>query len=196
MSLSPPHSLVDACTHPASTPVSRCCMTFNVHIVWASNVASCCLTSKVSLTTLTMIAVLQNLGFSPEVVGWTGEFLKNHKVCLHFNGIVSEERDQPVGVPQSSHLSSVLSIAYTSPLLHKMGSWNNSLLGMYVDDGILFACTPEWDRVMSLLRARYTVCNDWLRKPGLAIEPEKMEAMFFQKRGRATRSPPQPGSSY
>ena len=64
-----------------------------------------------------------------------------------------------------------------------MGSWNNSSLGMYIDDGILFACAPEWDGVTSLLRARYTVCDDWLRKSGLAIEPDKTEVMFFQKPG-------------
>ena len=143
-----------------------------------------------------LVAVLQNLGFSLEVVGWTVEFLQNRKVRLRFNGIVSEERDQQVGVPQGSPLSPVLSIMYTSPLLHKMGSWNNSLLGMYVDDGILFACAPEWDGVTSLLWARYTVCDDWLRKSGLAIEPEKTEAMFFQKPGSRNQVPPQPGSSY
>ena len=107
-----------------------------------------------------LVAILRNLGFSPEVVGWTREFLWNRKVCLHFNGIVSGERDQPVGVPQGSPPSPVLSIAYMSSLLYKMGSWNNSSLWMYVDDGILFACAPEWDGVTSLLRAQYTVCDD------------------------------------
>jgi hypothetical protein len=86
-----------------------------------------------------------------------------------------------VGVPQGSPLSPVLSIAYTSSLLHKMRNWNNSSLGMYVDDGILFACAEEWADVERLLRARYTVCEEWLRRSGLAIEPDKTELLFFQK---------------
>lgn len=38
-----------------------------------------------------LVTVLQNLGFSLEVVGWTREFLQNCKVHLCFNGIISEE---------------------------------------------------------------------------------------------------------
>jgi hypothetical protein len=36
-------------------------------------------------------------------------------------------------------------------------------------------------RCLHTLRARYSVCTDWLAKVGLAIEPEKTELMFFQK---------------
>ena len=52
---------------------------------------------------------------------------------------------------------------------------------MYVDDGILFACAEEWADVTKLLRARYTVCDEWLCRSGLAIEPDKTELLFFQK---------------
>jgi hypothetical protein len=68
-----------------------------------------------------------------------------------------------------------------SALLSKMRGWNNSSLGMYVDDGILFACAQEWEEVERLLRARYTICEEWLRRSGLAIEPDKTELLFFQK---------------
>ena len=80
------------------------------------------------------------------------------------NGILSEQHDQLVGVPQGSPLSPVLSITYTSSLLHKMAQWNNSSLGMYVDDSILFACSPDWEGVETVLHARYTVCKDWLQR--------------------------------
>ena len=126
-------------------------------------------------------AILDNLGYAPELVKWTRAFLKDRKVRLSFNNITSEERDQPVGVPQGSPLSPVLSITYTSSLLHKMRNWSNSSLGMYVDDGILFACAAEGAEVARLLRARYTVCEEWLRRSGLAIEPDKTEVLFFQK---------------
>jgi hypothetical protein len=52
---------------------------------------------------------------------------------------------------------------------------------MYIDNGLLFACAENWDDVTTLLRARYSVCADWLLKVGLSIEPEKTELMFFQK---------------
>jgi hypothetical protein len=108
-------------------------------------------------------------------------FLKDWKVRLLFNNIISEERGQPIGVPQGSPLSPVYSITYTSSLLAMMKGWNNSSLGMYMDDGILFACADEWRDVERLLRARYTVHEEWLRCSGLAIEPDKTELLFFQK---------------
>ena len=70
-----------------------------------------------------------------------------------------------------------------------MKHWNNSSLGMYVDDGALFACAEEWADVDRLLRARYTVCEEWLRRSGLAIEPEKTELIYFQKPGVAHTMP-------
>ena len=109
-----------------------------------------------------MIGILSSLGFCSKVVEWAHDFLANRKIHLRFNSITSEEREQPVGVPQGSPLSPVLSIIYTSGLLHKMKGWSNSSLGMYVDDGTLFACASEWADVQAILRGRYAVCEEWL----------------------------------
>ena len=132
-----------------------------------------------------MVAVLVNLGVDDHTTEWVREFLRDRWVRLSFNCVTSEERVQPVGVPQGSPLSPVLSIIYMSGLLHLMKDWNNSSLGMYVDDGTLFACTDEWADVDRLLQARYTVCEDWLRHSGLSIEPDKTELIYFQKPGVA-----------
>jgi hypothetical protein len=128
-----------------------------------------------------MSAILENLGYPPKLVRWSEAFLHDRKVRLSFNNCTSKERGQPIGVPQGSPLSLVFSITYTSSLLAKMKGWNNSSLGMYVDDGILFVCAQEWWEVERLLRARYTICEEWLRRSGLAIEPDKTELLFFQK---------------
>ena len=82
-----------------------------------------------------MVAILDNMGFDWCTTHWVGEFLRDRKVHLSFNNITAEERTQPVGVPQGLPLSPVLSIIYPSGLLHLMKDWNNSSLGMYVDDG-------------------------------------------------------------
>jgi hypothetical protein len=139
-----------------------------------------------------LVALIRNMGFHPNLAQWTQSFLANRKVRLRFNNITSDQREQPVGVPQGSPLSPVLSITYTSPLLAKMGRWNNSSLGMYIDDGILFACAEEWSDVERLLRARYTVCDEWLRRAGLAIEPDKTELLFFEKPYERSPMPPPP----
>jgi hypothetical protein len=62
-----------------------------------------------------------------------------------------------------------------------MANWNNSSLGMYMDNGLLFACAEEWEDITKLLQARYSVCVEWLTRSGLAIESDKTELLFFQK---------------
>jgi hypothetical protein len=109
-----------------------------------------------------LTTIIRNMGFAPSLAQWTELFLANWKVHLQFNNITLDQQEQPVGVPQGSPLLPVLSIAYTSPLLLKMGRWNNSSLRMYIDNGILFACVEEWADVERLLRARYMVCDEWL----------------------------------
>jgi hypothetical protein len=128
-----------------------------------------------------MTAILENLGYPPELVRWSAAFLKDRKVRLSFNNVISKERGQPIGVLQGSPLSPVFSITYPLSLLAKMRSWNNSSLGMYVDDGILFAAAEEWGDVERLLMAWYAICEEWLHRSGLAIELDKTELLFFQK---------------
>jgi hypothetical protein len=128
-----------------------------------------------------LVQVVRQMGFAPEMCGWMSAFLKDRKVSLRFNNLLTSERDQPVGVPQGSPISPMLLVAYTSSLLHKMGSWTNSSLGMYVDDGILFACAGTWAEVQDTLQTRYSVCEEWLRQVGLSAEPDKTELLYFQK---------------
>jgi hypothetical protein len=128
-----------------------------------------------------LVSLIGNMGFMATLAQWVASFLANREVCLWFNNITSDQQEQPMGVPQGSLLLPVLSITYTSPLLSKMGRWNNSSLGMYIDNGILFACTEEWMDVERLLRAWYTVCDEWLWQSGLVIKPDKTELLFFQK---------------
>jgi len=51
---------------------------------------------------------------------------------------------------------------------------------MYVDDGVLFACGAEWEDVRDSLLNQYDTCISWLTKAGMAVEPDKMELLFFR----------------
>jgi hypothetical protein len=57
-----------------------------------------------------MMAILENSGYPPELVQWAESFLKDRKVCLSFNGATSEERGQPIGVPQGSPVTPLPSL--------------------------------------------------------------------------------------
>ena len=136
-----------------------------------------------------LIQVFANLGFAPELVKWCRSFLTDRTVRLRFNGRASDPFDFTVGTPQGSPVSPVLSTIYTSPLLHKMRDWTNASLGMYVDDGAIFACGRRWEDIENSIRVGYTTCMDWLTRAGLSAEPDKTELIYFRKRGEKTDPP-------
>lgn len=136
-----------------------------------------------------LIQVFTDLGFAPELVKWCRSFLSERTVRLRFNGKTSDPFDFVVGTPQGSPVSPVLSIIYTSPLLHKMRQWTRTSLGMYVDDGVIFACGKEWTDLENMMRSGYTECANWLTKAGLSAEPEKTELLFFKKKGEKANPP-------
>jgi hypothetical protein len=136
-----------------------------------------------------LVSVFENLGFAPELVNWCRPFLSDRTVRLKFNKRTSDPFDFVVGTPQGSPVSPVLSIIYTSPLLHKMREWNRAALGMYVDDGAIFACGHEWSEIEDAMKSGYTTCVEWLARAGLNAEPEKTELIFFLKRQEKTEPP-------
>ena len=137
-----------------------------------------------------LIKIFADLGFATELVNWCRSFLKDRTVRLRFNGQTSDPFDFEVGTPQGSPVSPVLSIIYTSPLLHKMRRWANSSLGMYIDDGVVFACGRNWKSIETTMCKGYAECTEWLTRAGLKVEPDKTELLFFRKRGDGTPSPP------
>ena len=136
-----------------------------------------------------LLQVFANLGFAPELTKWCRSFLKDRTVKLKFNGEVSDPFDFVVGTPQGSPVSPVLSTIFTSPLLHKMRSWTNSSLGIYIDDGAIFACGNNWEDITTTMRNGYTTCLDWLTRAGLNAEPDKTEVIFFKKQREREESP-------
>jgi Reverse transcriptase (RNA-dependent DNA polymerase)/Endonuclease-reverse transcriptase len=137
-----------------------------------------------------LIQVFTNLGFAPELIKWCRSFLKDRTVKLKFNGKTSDPFNFSVGTPQGSPVSPVLSTIYTSPLLHKMKEWTNASLGMYVDDGVIFACGDSWETIENTMRTGYTTCSEWLVRAGLNAEPDKTELIFFRRRKERV-DPPQ-----
>jgi hypothetical protein len=71
-----------------------------------------------------------------------------------------------------------------------MKNWTNSSLGMYIDDGVIFACGREWNQIEGTMRRGYTECAEWLTRAGLNIEPDKTELIFFRRRGEKGIPPP------
>src|SRR6266702_8490871 len=97
-----------------------------------------------------MAHTLRILGFPESIAAWVDSFLADRRVTLSFNNAFGDERDQPIGTPQGSPVSPILSAFYTSTLLKLVSQARDSTLGMYVDDGIIFAHAKEWPEVNRL----------------------------------------------
>ena len=136
--------------------------------------------------------ILEDLGFALELVLWCKSFLKDRSVRLHFNGRNSDPFNFIIGTPQGSPVSPALSILYTSPLLHKMKTRSNALLGMYIDDSAIFACSKDWPTVEETLRNGYHTCIMWLTNVGLNAKPDKTELIYFRRHGECTGCEPPP----
>jgi ribonuclease HI len=137
-----------------------------------------------------LVQIIMDLGFAPEIVNWCRSFLTGRTVRLRFNGRTSDPFDFTVGTPQGSPASPVLSIIFTAPLLHKMRERTNSSLGMYIDDGAIFACGRKWKDIETTMRDSYATCVEWLTRAGLNVEPDKTELIFFRRPGKKKTSPP------
>ena len=135
-----------------------------------------------------LAAILRNLGFPESMCSWTLSFLTDRRVQLTFNGEVTPEQPQPVGTPQGSPLSPVLSALYTSPLLELIHRRGGTSLGMYVDDGLLCSIATDYATVSRRLQDTYVICDEWLRRNNLSCEAAKTELIFF--RGCRLDDPP------
>jgi len=137
-----------------------------------------------------MAHTLRILGFPESIAAWVDSFLTDRRVTLSFNNAFGDERSQPVGTPQGSPVSPILSAFYTSTILKLTTQATDSSLGMYVDDGIIFAHAKEWPEVQRLLRVRYSECQNWLKRSNLACEPDKTELIYFIKPHLSKYLPP------
>jgi Reverse transcriptase (RNA-dependent DNA polymerase) len=141
-----------------------------------------------------LVKIFADLGFVLELVRWCKSFLTDRTVKLRFNGKTSDPFDFDTGTPQGSPVSPVLSTIYTSALLHKMREWTNASLGMYIDDGVIFACGCTWPEIETTMREGYKACIEWLGRSGLSAEPSKTELLFFKKK-REREEPPRTSTS-
>ena len=136
-----------------------------------------------------LVQLIQDLGFIPEIIRWCSLFLVDRHIQLKFNGILSNPMDSMTGTPQGSPILPILSIIYTSPLLHRVQDWTRASLGMYIDHGALFTCADNWEEVAESLSTNYFICIDWLMCVGMAVEPDKTELPFFRKQQEKVKPP-------
>jgi hypothetical protein len=127
------------------------------------------------------IAILQNLGFPPNVCKWTLSFLTGREAAIHLENYISPPFPILNGTPQGSPLSLILSALYMSPLLKMAKSWSHSNLSLYVDNRAIYSVSAITSAATEKAHSLYKKVLRWLGVNGLSADPDKSELMVFVK---------------
>ncbi|EAQ90760.1 hypothetical protein CHGG_02695 [Chaetomium globosum CBS 148.51] len=127
-------------------------------------------------------ATLRELGFPRWLVLWTRDWLTGREATLLFDGKMAAPTAIRAGVPQGSHLSTVLFILYISSLYKQLKDEHPHLaITGFADDTnlLVFGRNPEANGRQ--LEAAWETCIRWADSRGMKFAPEKSELIHFNK---------------
>ncbi|KAI5118391.1 hypothetical protein M0805_007525 [Coniferiporia weirii] len=87
----------------------------------------------------------------------------------------------PVGIPQGSPVSPILSSIYTSLILRLLESTSGSALKAYVDDQYILVFTKSFADNILLLQTCFSILHPALRRLGLSTDPGKDELIHYHR---------------
>jgi hypothetical protein len=129
-----------------------------------------------------LIFTLSHLGFSSHTCAWLCSYLSSHSVQIRINNTLYDKLHlQPVGIPQGSPLSPVLSLIYLLPLLYLFLQDPNISIRAYVDDFLILATSGSFNVNCEETQDAAITANNCLRKLGLEFELEKSELIHFAR---------------
>ena len=126
-----------------------------------------------------------SFGLSGPVLDWISSYLSNRTFNVKSSSSKSSCFTSTCGVPQGSVLGPILFSLYTSPIASIAQSHGVSQQ-QYADDTQLFiSITPNTlDSNLELLNACLATLRGWFLQNGLALNPDKTEAICFGTPGR------------
>ncbi|KAG9088664.1 hypothetical protein FRC06_001931, partial [Ceratobasidium sp. 370] len=123
---------------------------------------------------------MSTLGFSEPLCNWLRSYLSDRTVQIRIDShLCAPVSIAPVGVPQGSPLSPILSTIYTLPLLLDLNNRHNFLIKGYVDDFTILAHSATFDSNNAILKNAVDEAAGWLSRLGLSFELEKCELIHF-----------------
>ena len=127
-----------------------------------------------------LLQKLKALGFDPLAVKWFESYLKGRNQKTEINGIFSDPRLVPCGVPQGSILGSLLFLLY----INDMEAAVSCQLILYADDSALLVSGKDVNKIEQQLGNELSSLNGWLVDNRLSIHLGKTESILFGTKKR------------
>ncbi|KAG9125840.1 hypothetical protein FRC07_005990 [Ceratobasidium sp. 392] len=130
-----------------------------------------------------LVYTLRRLRFSHNVCDWILSYLSDRYASFRIDSVIGPRIAlSPVGIPQGSPLSPVLSSIYSLPLLVAFDGMEGVSVRAYVDDFTILAVSHSYTNNVETLEAAAVVAETCLRKLGLSYEFSKCELIHFASR--------------
>ncbi|KAG9126385.1 hypothetical protein FRC07_003632 [Ceratobasidium sp. 392] len=138
-----------------------------------------------------LIYTLRRLGFSHNICDWVLSYLSDRYASFRIDSVIGPRIAlSPVGIPQGSPLSPVLSSIYSLPLLVAFDGMEGVSVRAYVDDFTILAVSHSYASNVATLQAAADVAGTCLRDLGLSYEFSKCELIHFASRKAELASNP------
>ena len=127
-----------------------------------------------------LLQKLKALGFDPLAIKWFESYLKGRNQKTEINGIFSDPRVVPCGVPQGSILGPLLFLLY----INDMEAAVSCQLILYADDSALLVSGKDVNKIEQQLGNELSSLNGWLVDNRLSIHLGKTESILFGTKKR------------
>ncbi|QRV95516.1 Reverse transcriptase from mobile element jockey protein [Ceratobasidium sp. AG-Ba] len=138
-----------------------------------------------------LLAILNRLGFSKNICDWLGSYFSDRTVQFRIDSSFCDPVSiAPVGIPQGSPLSPVLSTIYSLPVLLAMAAEPQVENKGYVDDFTILAHSHSISENLDIIRDAVATASSILRQLGLSFELEKCDFIHFAAHKKDTATNP------
>ncbi|QRW07801.1 Reverse transcriptase (RNA-dependent DNA polymerase) [Ceratobasidium sp. AG-Ba] len=127
-----------------------------------------------------LILTLRTLGFAHQICAWLESYLSQRWVAFRIDNHTCDAIPlSPVGVPQGSPLSPVLSSIYTLPVLQALDGFPDLTVKAYIDNFSILAFSKSFAENNKILREAVNTVSDVLTCLGLSFELPKSDLVHF-----------------
>lgn len=119
----------------------------------------------------------KRFGVNDIMINWIESMLKSRVVTAHYeNSCKSGEVDK--GCPQGGVLSPILWNMVIDGLLKELNESGFNTEG-FADDLVILLIGKYEDTLSSMMNAAFSIVDDWCRKNGLTVNPQKTKLVLF-----------------